>query len=239
MSGTITYGDVAKLVAAGYVLPSVLGLIGGAPAAPGRKGYGPLAPIQWGTLEGGLTNPGLNPGFLTFGGNPPPMYKTTDPIQSQYYWGLQPYMRTQADLANYNQVQAPAVPFGLQQQRGPMDYQKFIRETIGTPEYQQAAIGGSTQYPGGFAPATSVVGGSMPSAPVMPQAQFNTPVPTTQPQTFAPQPFAIPQAPVVPQVNMQFTPVTVPTTLPTWAPGMYDINQPVAPYGTTPVPAKA
>jgi len=240
MSGTITYGDVAKLVAAGYVLPSVLALIGGAPpAAPGRRGYGPLAPIQWGTLEGGLTNPGLNPGFLTFGGSPPPAYQTTNPLQSQYYWGLQPYMQTQADLANYNQVQMPAVPFGQQQPRGAFDTQKFIRETIGTPEYQQAAMGASTQYPGGVAPATSYQGGVVAPAPMMPTPQFTTPVPTAQPMnTMAPQ-FNMPVAPAIPQVNMNFTPVTVPDTLPEWAPGMYDINQPVAPYGTTPVPVKA
>jgi hypothetical protein len=239
MSGTITYGDVAKLVAAGYVLPSVLALIGGPPAAPGRRGYGPLAPIEWGTLEGGLTNPGLNPGFLTFGGSPPPAYQTTNPLQSQYYWGLQPYMQTQADLANYNQVQMPAVPFGQQQPRGAFDTQRFINETIGTPEYQQAAMGASTQYPGGVAPATSYQGGVVAPAPMMPTPQFTTPVPTAQlMNTMAPQ-FNMPVAPVVPQVNMNFTPVTVPTTLPEWAPGMYDLNQPIAPYGTTPVPVKA
>jgi hypothetical protein len=73
---------------------------------------------------------------------------------------------------------------------------------------------------------------------MMPTAQFNTPVPTAQPMNM-PQQFNMPVAPAVPQMNMNFTPVTVPTTLPEWAPGMYDINQPVAPYGTTPVPLKA
>jgi hypothetical protein len=74
---------------------------------------------------------------------------------------------------------------------------------------------------------------------MMPTPQFTTPVPTAQlMNTMAPQ-FNMPVAPVVPQVNMNFTPVTVPTTLPEWAPGMYDLNQPIAPYGTTPVPVKA
>ena len=235
MNKTLTYGDIAKLVAAGMVLPSVLNLIGAGPQVPGPRTYGPLAPIQWGEVEG-LTLPGLNPGFLT---TPTPFYQTTDPVQSQFYWGMHPYIRTMADIGQYNQVpEAPRVPFGQQQRRQPFDTQKFIRETIATPEYQQAAIGGSMQYPGGTAPATSYVGGQVAPAPVMPQAQFTTPVPTAQPMN-VPQQFNMPVAPVVPQVNMQFTPVTVPTTLPEWAPGMYDLTQPIAPYGTTPTPVVA
>jgi len=236
MNKTLTYGDIAKLVAAGLVLPSVLNLIGAGPQMPGPRTYGPLAPIQWGEV-GGLSLPGLNPGFLT---TPTPFYQTTDPVQSQFYWGMHPYIRTMADIGQYNQVpEAPLVPFGQQQRRQPFDTERFISETIGTPEYQQAAIGGSTQYPGGFAPATSVqpaVTGLTPQAP----APGNFAVQPTAPMSMAApanQPYQAPVVPQVPQVNMQFTPVTVPTTLPAWAPGMYDINQPVAPYGTTPVPA--
>ena len=238
MSGTISYGDIAGLIAAGLVLPSVLGLIGPQQPGTGKKGYGPLAPIEWGKLSGGLTNPGLNPGYLTFGGAPPPMYQTTNDVQSQYYWGMHPYMHTKEDLANYNQVNAPAQPFGIQQAQGPWDYQKFIRETIGTPQYQAAAQG-SGQTPGTFAPATSYAGGTPPvTQPQVPNPTAATFTPSAQPMAYNPQSAVVPETPVVPQVNMNFTPVTVPTNLPNWAPGQWDLTQPVTPYGTTPAPVK-
>lgn len=238
LNKTITYGDVLKLIAAGLVLPSVLPLLGIQPKPPAPRTYGPLAPIQWGTANG-MTLPGLNPGYLTFAGSPPPMYQTTDKVQSQYYWGMHPYMRTQEDLVNYNLVpEAPAVPFGIQQSRQPFNTQQFIEQTIGTPRYQQAAMGGSQQYPGSFAPATSYAGGPVaPSTAPQPQT-FGAPAPMPT-ASYAPQQFATPVAPVVPQVTMNFTPVTVPTTLPEWAPGTWDLTQPVTPYGTTPAPVQA
>ena len=239
LSGTVTYGDILKGVAIGMFAPTVIGLINGfgGPSGPQKKTYGPLAPIEFGKLEGGLTNPGLNPGYLT---TQTPFYQTTDPVQSQYYWGQHPYIKTLADIGEYNKVpEAPAVPFGIQQQRQPFDVNRFIATTIGTPQYQQAATGSSAQYPATYAPATSYTGS--PVAPVVtPQM-----APVAQPQQmnniYTPRnlPTPVPTAPAVPQVNMTFAPVTVPTTLPVWAPGMYDINQPVAPYGTTPAPVRA
>ena len=145
---------------------------------------------------------------------------------------MHPYMHTQADLANYNQVNAPAQPFGIQQQQGPWDYQKFIRETIGTPQYQ-AATQGSGQTPTQFAPATSYGGATV---PVNPTAMLNpAPAPATAPipqSSYTPPQFVAPlvtAVPTVPTVNMTFAPVAIPD----WATAL-----PVTPYGTTPVPVK-
>jgi len=223
LSKQITYGDVLTLVAAGLVAPTVIGLLGGAPQQPGAYQYGPLAPIQWGTFQGGLTQPGLNPGFLTFAGQPPAFYNVESPVAGRYYWGRHPYMRTAEDLAQYNVVpEAPVQPFGVLQPRQPLDINRFIQQTIGTPEYQQAAMGGSTQYPGGFAPATSVAGGQVPqpqTQPQMvpaqiPQATMNMQAPAQIPQI--PQ-ISIPQ---VPLMQMAFQPIVQPADI---------VLQPVAP----------
>ena len=61
-----------------------------------------------------LQYPGMNPGLV--GAGIRPAYETTSPVQSQYYWGRQPYMATAADLDKYNQSPfMPAQPFGIQQ----------------------------------------------------------------------------------------------------------------------------
>ena len=79
-----------------------------------------------------LVNPGLNPGYVVTGVNPP-MYQTTNPYQSQYYWGQHPYMQNMSDLARYNQVPgAPAQPFGLQ--AGPnFDWNQYLAQLAQTP----------------------------------------------------------------------------------------------------------
>ena len=249
LSGTLTMGDILTGIAIGTILPSVLPLLGiNTPPQPPRRTYGPLAPIQWGTMPGGLTNPGLNPGYLTFGGQPAPFYQPQSQVSSQYYWGMHPYMKTMADLGTYNQVpEAPATPFGIQTPRGRLDVNRLIQQTVG-PQAQLAAQGTSAQYAGLPTYATSYTGG----APIQ---QVQNPMPTqatfAQPQAMpmqAPQmapssisaPVSGPVAPTgltPPPINMNFAPVTVPQNLPEWAPGMYDINQPVAPYGTTPTVA--
>ena len=60
-----------------------------------------------------LQYPGMNPGLM--GAGIQPAYQTTSPVQSQYYWGRQPYMARPEDLANYNQVPMPQQPWGIQQ----------------------------------------------------------------------------------------------------------------------------
>jgi hypothetical protein len=56
----------------------------------------------------------MNPGLV--GAGIRPAYETTSPVQSQYYWGRQPFMSTAADLDQYNQSPfMPAQPWGIQQ----------------------------------------------------------------------------------------------------------------------------
>ena len=94
-------------------------------------------PPEWGKTPA-LVYPGLNPGWIA----PTPYYQTTSPVQSKYYWGQHPYQPGSTfDAALYNQVQAPAVPWGVQQARTPFDVNKFINEVILSPGYQAAAKG--------------------------------------------------------------------------------------------------
>jgi hypothetical protein len=120
----LSAAQIAALLAAGYLLT------GGMPkpaTLPTRKAL----PIP--TYNGaGLVNPGVNPGFVITAVNPP-MYRTTNPYQSQYYWGQHPYMQNMSDLANYNAVpEAPAQPFGLQ--AGPsFNWNQYLTQLAATP----------------------------------------------------------------------------------------------------------
>lgn len=60
-----------------------------------------------------LQYPGINPGLV--GAAVGPAYNTTSPVQSQYYWGRQPYFAYNEDLANYNRTPMPVQPWGIQQ----------------------------------------------------------------------------------------------------------------------------
>ena len=108
------------------------------PTVPGRRPYAPLPPLTYGTGDlAPLVNPGLNPGQI----RATPYYQTTDPVQSQYYWGQRPYMASAADLANYNVIpDAPAQPFGIRQSRPALDVPQFIRQNI-NPTTQAAYMG--------------------------------------------------------------------------------------------------
>jgi hypothetical protein len=81
---------------------------------PGRPNMGTFTPAppdpSWSQA---LQYPGVNPGLV--GAAVRPAYETTSPVQSQYYWGRQPYFAYTDDLANYNQVAMPTTPFGIQQ----------------------------------------------------------------------------------------------------------------------------
>jgi len=119
----LSAAQIAALVAAGYLLA------GGTPK-PATLPTRPALPIPT-YLGGGLVNPGVNPGFLVTAVNPP-RYQTTNPYQSQYYWGQHPYMQNMSDLANYNAVPAaPATPFGLQ--AGPnFDWNQYLTQLAQT-----------------------------------------------------------------------------------------------------------
>jgi hypothetical protein len=124
----------AAQIAAGWTI------INGIATPPPSKwaGYGPLD-YRWNPSAGTPVNgPGLNPGLI---GQVQPFYHTTSPVQSQFYWGQHPYMATEADLANYNNIpSAPAVPFGIQTERAPFDVAQFIRQNI-NPQTLAAAQG--------------------------------------------------------------------------------------------------
>jgi hypothetical protein len=65
----------------------------------------------WGDVTPVKIPSGLNPGLI----KPTPYYQTTDPAQSQYYWGSHPYQPGQtfnSQLYN-NAVGAPATPYGV------------------------------------------------------------------------------------------------------------------------------
>ncbi len=65
---------------------------------------------KWGTPPAIKIPTGLNPGYIT----PTPYYQTTNPAQSQYYWGQHPYQPGPTfDPALYNTLpNAPATPWG-------------------------------------------------------------------------------------------------------------------------------
>jgi hypothetical protein len=187
LNKTITYGDVAKLVAAGMVLPSVLPLLGIQPEMPTQPGYGPLPPIKWGSVPG-LAIGGVNPGYLTFGGKPPEFYQTTSPVQSKYYWGKHPYMQTPEDLANYNNIpNAPAQPWGRQTAIEPFDVNAFITRQGLTPQPTSGIPGYNN------APFTAYQ--TPQPVPVVNTGAYLAPAPT---------------APVVPVVPVGQTPTTTP-----------------------------
>ena len=131
--GGLSPAQIAALVAAGYLLTS-----GAQPPTPQmpRNPY----PIPH-FAGGGLVDPGLNPGWLVTAVNPP-MYHTTNPYQSQYYWGQHPHMQTASDLANYNAVpEAPAQPFGLQ--AGPnFNWNQYLTQLAATPAGPVAPVSG-------------------------------------------------------------------------------------------------
>jgi len=85
------------------------------PAPPKKPGWPPITPPTWGDF-GTLVNPGLNPGYIT---NVPQAYAPSG-VRSQYYWGQHPYQPGPTfNRSLYNQIPAPAQPWGLQQMYNP------------------------------------------------------------------------------------------------------------------------
>jgi hypothetical protein len=103
-------GVTDALAAIGAI--NVLGPIIAPPPKLEEYQYGPLAPIEWGTV-GTVNAPGLNPGLI---GTVPQDYQTTSPVQSKFYYGPRPYQAgTTFDPALYAAVPKPVQPYGLQQ----------------------------------------------------------------------------------------------------------------------------
>ena len=163
MSGTISYGDIAALVAAGMVLPSILGAISPT-SQPTEQPYGPIPPTKWGSAAA-LVNPGQNPGW--FAGNfPKPAYQTTNPYQAQFFWGQHPSVGANQSRDIYNQTQPGAGTQGFGLQAGPGQYNtgqllNQINQTALDPNFV-----GYSQYPlqGYVAPQPA----AQPTGPVMP-----------------------------------------------------------------------
>jgi len=107
------YDSLGPLGTAGLLGGGALatGLIGspGIEASPTDMG---ASPYSWGQSQE-LVNPGLNPGYLGYAASMPD-YKSTNPTDAQYYWGVHAPVNSQEDLANYGNLPdyAPATPWG-------------------------------------------------------------------------------------------------------------------------------
>ena len=147
-SGGWSNMDIAKAVAAGYVAPTVLKILG-----IGAQPVDPNVPHQqWMPIPtyngGGLVNPGENPGMI----EPSSFYGQQQPGTDQYYWGQHGYVQGPtgiAGLENYNNnTIAPVQPFG---DPNAVNLGKLITpQDLGypNPQTQAAAFG-----PGGYNPA--------------------------------------------------------------------------------------
>jgi hypothetical protein len=112
--------DLAKIAAGWVIINGVL-----TPPAPAtRQPYGPLPPVNWGSVAG-LVNPGLNPGYMV---NPPTFYNTTSPVQSKFNYTPKAYQPgpTFDPLAYNNVPGARATPWGLQQLYTPTDINTYL-----------------------------------------------------------------------------------------------------------------
>jgi len=156
------------------------------PTARDMGTFTPAAPDPSWSIP--LQYPGMNPGLV--GAGIRPAYQTTSPVQSQYYWGRQPYMATPADLDQYNQSPfMPEQPWGIQQ--------GFFEQPA---PYGQAPVFGEgfQPIPPGQFPTPEQIGGSQP----LPQ-----PIPVPQPVTpYEMQAFA---QPVTAQLSSQPTAQTM------------------------------
>jgi hypothetical protein len=162
--GDLTPDEIAALISGGYLLPVIVNKISG-PKTPSTN-YGPLAPINWGSVPG-LATGGVNPGYMPIP-TATPFYNTYSPNQARYYWGQHPYIPTMAELANYNVVPgAPAQPWGTPVSAvggtRRLNTQQFIQNML-MPQYQAAATGSSLQYPQTSAPTPGIMGLNTPPA---------------------------------------------------------------------------
>jgi hypothetical protein len=142
--GLLSFDNIATLIAAGLVLPSVLGLLADQPTI-NKRTYAPLPPVDWGSAQP-LINPGVNPGFVIKPAQQP-FYQTTSPVQSKYFYGTRPLIETQDQITPtlMDRTYAPATPFGLQQMQQSYDLNQVlgqINQTALDPNFV-----GYSQYP--------------------------------------------------------------------------------------------
>jgi hypothetical protein len=158
LEGKLSFDNITGLIAAGLVLPSVLGLLADRPTINPRT-YAPLPPVNWGSARP-LINPGVNPGFV-IGPARQPFYQTTSPVQSKYYYGTRPLIQTpdQIQATLQDRTRAPVTPFGLQQMQQGYDLNQVlnqINQTALDPNFV-----GYNQYPTvGYQPIGPVIPGT-------------------------------------------------------------------------------
>jgi hypothetical protein len=157
LSGGIDLGSISQLIAAGLILPSVLGLIAGAPKPTIRKPvYAPLPPVNWGSVEPFGTF-GVNPGEVVVPAQQP-FYQTTSPVQSKYFYGQRPLIKTPDQITPtlMDRTNAPATPWGLQQMQQGYDLNQVLNQINQAPLNPNFV--GYAQYPtAGYQPIGPVI----------------------------------------------------------------------------------
>ena len=138
--------DIATAVAAGYLAPQVLNILGisAQPTSSGQTHQWMPIPTYTAT---GLVNPGENPGMI----EPSSFYGQQQPGTDQYYWGQHGYVQGPtgiAGLENYNNNTngAPVTPYG---NPNAVNLGKLVTpEQIGYPNPQEmnAAFGPGHGY---------------------------------------------------------------------------------------------
>lgn len=95
------------------------------PTTPQDQGAGKYEFVRSQILPG----IGLNPGFI----EPTPFYQTTRPEQSQFYWGSHGFQTGPVfNARQFNQVSAPATPWGAQQVAQPLTPEQAKNAYMGT-----------------------------------------------------------------------------------------------------------
>ena len=179
------------------------------PEAPKRPDMGTFTPSSpdpsWSIP---LQYPGMNPGLV--GAGIRPAYQTTSPVQSQYYWGRQPFFATADDLSRYGTSPfQPTQPFGLQQ--------AYFEQPA---SYQSSPVYGANLQPISpqQMPTAGQIGGSEPLTQPIPVQVPVTPYEVTPYANPAMVPYNMYQIPVQPSYVYNVAPSAAQYSVPTAAP---------------------
>jgi hypothetical protein len=106
-------GGIGAVVVGNEIVDALTPEVPGTRSPYAGQSFTPMNPdSRW---SGNLIRPDMVPAYVGRAAQVP-FYQTTSPVQSQYYWGVKPYVSLNGDMTQYNQVpEAPAVPFGLRQ----------------------------------------------------------------------------------------------------------------------------
>ena len=180
--GNMSATQIAALMAAGALAPSVLNALGYTGGA-GSKGtnFAPIAIPKVPVLQNDLASTGVGAGLL----HATPAYNTTDPREATYYWGATPYIETMADIGKLNDPSIVGTHGWRPSEQPAFDVNAFIRNTI-NPQWQAASAGSSPALYRPQPTQTAAVG-----VPVAAPAPAMVPAPVAAPTPVA-------EAPVVP-----------------------------------------